>query len=88
MNWVYINNAYVSYYTSNLNGARFQFTISSADEEDQLLTIEDFSYNDKKQYFFGKAPYTIKAKNFRQKVRETEYYHIFSLWKTVPQLPD
>ncbi|MGG7437217.1 hypothetical protein ACQ7CU_03970 [Chryseobacterium arthrosphaerae] len=78
LNWVYINNAYVSYYTSNLNGARFQFTISSADEEDQLLTIEDFSYNDKKQYFFGKAPYTIKAKELpAEGLGETEYYHVF-----------
>lgn len=77
LNWVFINNAYVSYHTSNLNGARFQFTISPADEEDQELIIEDFSYNDKKQYFFGKAPYLIKAKELpAEGLGETEYYHI------------
>ncbi|UKB81186.1 hypothetical protein [Chryseobacterium sp. MEBOG07] len=75
LNGVLMNNASIAYYAYNIQGKKFLFTISSADKEDQVITIDDNPYNDKKYYLFGNGPYVIKAKELpTEGLGGTEYY--------------
>ncbi len=77
LSWVFMNNACITYYAYNLQGKKYLFTASSAEEEDQLITVDDTPYNDKKSYLFGTGPYVIKAKELpTEGLRETEYYSV------------
>jgi hypothetical protein len=77
LNWIFMNNACITYYAYSLQGKKFLFTISSADEEDQMITIDDIPYNDKKYYLFGNGPYVIKAKELpTEGLGGTEYYNM------------
>lgn len=75
LNWVFMNNACITYNAYNLQGKKLLFTISSADEEDQVITIYDVPYHDKKYYLSGDGPYVIKAKELpTEGLGGTEYY--------------
>ncbi|NIF06636.1 hypothetical protein F3J23_14395 [Chryseobacterium sp. Tr-659] len=72
-----IDNGYIEYTGNNIGDKKFVIAVKSEDEEDQLITINETQGNSKKLYFFGNAPYTIRAKEFpAEGLGETEYYHL------------
>jgi len=72
-----IDNGYVAYGSSRIGSLKFPIVISSADEEDQVITISDTSNGVEKRFFLGSEPYTIKAAKISdEELGETEYYSL------------
>ncbi|MCA6067908.1 hypothetical protein JI747_012005 [Chryseobacterium sp. RG1] len=72
-----LDKGYIQYYINNVGDLKFPIVISSQDEEDQVINIGSTNGNEKKQYFYGNAPYTVKAKGFpAEGLGETEYYYL------------
>lgn len=73
-----ISNGYIAYSNKSSADEEFSLVISSRDEEDEVITLSKVNQNEGiKQYFFGNAPYTVKAKEFSTKeLKETEYYYV------------
>lgn len=70
-----IENGYIQYYTTNVENQKFSLVVNQQDEEDQLIEIGETSGGSLRKYFFGNAPYTIKAKKFpADGLKEYEYY--------------
>lgn len=70
-----MENGYIQYYASNVEDQKFSFVVNQHDEEDQVFEIGDTKGASIKKYFFGNAPYTIKAKKFpTDGLNEYEYY--------------
>jgi len=72
-----IENGYIQYYATNVENQKFSFVINQQDEEDQLIEIGETNGITVKKYFYGNAPYTIKAKKFLgEGLKEYEYYFL------------
>ncbi|MCS3870486.1 hypothetical protein J3D55_003402 [Chryseobacterium ginsenosidimutans] len=72
-----LENGYVQYITRNDRHFKFPIVVSQQDAEDQVIEMGNTNGYDKKQYFLGNAPYTIKAKKFEmEKLEKYEYYHV------------
>jgi hypothetical protein len=74
----YIDNTYVYYLANNVGDLEIQMVITSADEEDQMITIRDsVKVGMIRQFLLGNAPYTIKVKKASEgDLKETEYYSL------------
>ncbi len=68
-------NGYIEYIT-NTGDVKFPIVINSSDQEDQIINVNSrYDYEEEKKYFFGNAPYNIKAKEFPVEGLEgTQYY--------------
>lgn len=72
-----IENGYIQYYATNVSDQKFSLIINQQDEEDQLIEIGDTNGISLKKYFYGNAPYNIKAKKFPgDGLKEYEYYFL------------
>ncbi|NMR33336.1 hypothetical protein HIO71_03845 [Chryseobacterium aquaticum] len=70
-----IENGYIQYNVWDVADQKFSFVINQQDEEDQLIEIGETKGITVKKYFYGNAPYTIKAKKFPSEgLKEHEYY--------------
>ncbi|AZA74955.1 hypothetical protein [Chryseobacterium indoltheticum] len=70
-----IDNAFIYYFTNNIENLKFPIVISSQDEEDQVITLEETNSLRVKQFLLGSAPYTFKTKKISEgNLKETEYY--------------
>ena len=71
-----IASGYIVYSGSGINDKKFLIAISSDEKEDQIVTLINSPDGQKKLYFLGNAPYTIKAKDFpTDGLEEYEYYY-------------
>lgn len=72
-----IENTFIYYYTSEVGDLKLPVVISSKDEEDQMITVEETFGGSERRYLFGSAPYTIRAKEFSGgKLNGNEYYSL------------
>lgn len=78
-----IDNGYVMYNVSGNEDLNFQIVVNQEDSEDQVITFRNTVGESKKQYFFGNAPYIVKAKEFPIKTLEKNEYYIMS-WQLNP----
>lgn len=69
-----MHNGYIYYSINDIEDQKFSIVVSSKNEEDQVITTGN-TQKQEKRYFFGDAPYTIKAKDFPKKgLGKTAYY--------------
>lgn len=72
-----IDTGYILYSGSNIEYKKFLMAISSDEKEDQIITLINTPEGQKRLYFLGNAPYTIKAKDFpTDGLNENEYYYV------------
>lgn len=72
-----IENTFIYYYTNEVGDLKLPAVISSKDEEDQIITVEETLGGVERRYLFGSGPYTIRAKEFSGgKLSEYEYYNL------------
>lgn len=96
-----IDTGFISYLNYNTEDEKFPIVVSSRDEEDQVIIVgKSKNYEGVKQYFLGREPYIIKAKEFSaERLKETEYYYLryqidpsYMLYKlfgnNLPTIPD
>ncbi|SIS60038.1 hypothetical protein SAMN05421786_101420 [Chryseobacterium ureilyticum] len=68
-----LNNGFVS--CSLIDDLEISIVVSQQNREDQVIKLDNTYNMEKKHYFFGAGPYTIKAKDFsKEKLKENEYY--------------
>ncbi|WP_415327951.1 hypothetical protein [Chryseobacterium sp. MMS23-Vi53] len=67
-----LNTGYI-YYTTNIGNQKFSVVVNSSDEDEQ--EIVSTTQGQGKVFFYGSAPYTIKAKKFPvEGLNGNEYY--------------
>ncbi|PZU04303.1 MAG: hypothetical protein DI622_20045 [Chryseobacterium sp.] len=72
-----IENTFIYYYTSEVGDLKLPVVISSKDEEDQMITVEETVGGSERRYLYGSPPYTIRVKEFSEgKLNENEYYFL------------
>lgn len=73
-------NGYIQYSANNIKNEKFVIVVSPEEGETQMLEIGNTNGFEKKQYFYGNAPYMVKAKIFptEELLDENEYY-----WATI-----
>ncbi len=72
-----IQASYIQYSAYNIGDSIVKLQVKQRDAEDQIIEITDSTYEQKKQYFLGNAPYTIQLKDLPIKNLEIgSYYYI------------
>lgn len=72
-----IENGYIQYHATDVSNQKFSLVVSQQNEEDQLIEIGETNGISVRKYFYGNAPYTVKAKNFpAEGLKEYEYYFL------------
>lgn len=71
-----IDTEYITYSGNNIDDQKFLMAIHSDEKEDQIITLINTPEGQKKLYFLGNAPYTIRAKEFPTGgLEQNEYYY-------------
>ncbi len=72
-----IENTFIYYYANSIEDLKLPVVISSKDEEDQMITVEETFGDSERRYLFGSTPYTIRVKEFSGgKLNVNEYYNL------------